>query len=209
MKDEWSFILSPLFSLESSYRRSRKTIMKTSLPPFVHSFPAPAVLIGCGTLDKPNLISVSWFGTVCSDPPMVCVGIRQSRHSYRLVHESREFTVNIPRVSDLKAVQYCGSVSGRSINKFAELGLTAVPCPPLEEAPMVAEFFLNLACQVEHEIHLGSHYLFIANVVGVHGERQTGDFSHRPQLRSAEQLAYLDGKYWGLKPIEHVPSKKS
>jgi len=97
--------------------------MKTSLPPFVHSFPAPAVLVGCGTVERPNAITVSWFGTVCSEPPMVGVAVRQSRHSYRLIHDSREFTVNIPRVNDLKAVQYCGAVSGRSINKFEQLGL--------------------------------------------------------------------------------------
>jgi flavin reductase (DIM6/NTAB) family NADH-FMN oxidoreductase RutF len=105
-------------------------------------------------------------------------------------------------VNDLKAVQYCGAVSGRSINKFEQLGLHAVPCPPLESAPMIAEFFLTLACQVEHELHLGSHHLFIANVVGVHGERQTGDFSHRPQLHPTEQIAYLDGKYFSLKALD-------
>lgn len=159
-------------------------------------------------MDRPNLITISWFGTVCSEPPMISISIRQSRHSYRLVHESREFTVNIPRASDLKAVHYCGAVSGRSLNKFDELGLTAVPCPPLENAPMIAEFFLVLACQVKHEIHLGSHHMFIADVVGIHGERQAGDLPHRPQLRPLEQIAYLDGKYWGLKAIEQSPLKK-
>lgn len=185
-----------------------RNFMKTPLPPFVHSFPAPAVLIGCGSVEKPNLITVSWFGTVCSEPPMVSVAIRRSRHSYHLVHESGEFTVNIPRVTDLKAVQYCGAVSGKNMNKFAKLGLTAVPCPPLTGAPMIAEFFLNLACQVQHEIHLGSHHLFIADVVGVHGERPSGDLAQRPQLRPAEQLAYLDCKYWGLMAIEQPPLMK-
>ena len=139
---------------------------------------------------------------------MVGLAVRQSRHSYRLIHESREFTVNIPRAADLKAVQYCGAVSGRDVRKFAELGLSAVSCPPLDNAPMVAEFFLNLACKVQHEMHLGSHHLFIADVVGVHGEPQTGDLSHRPDLRPAEQIAYLNGKYWGLKSIEQTPLKK-
>jgi flavin reductase (DIM6/NTAB) family NADH-FMN oxidoreductase RutF len=182
--------------------------MKSSLPPFVHSFPAPAVLVGCGTVDQPNLITVSWFGTVCSEPPMVSVSIRKSRHSYRLVHDSGEFTVNVPLATDLNAVQFCGKVSGRSMNKFAELGLTAVACPPLENAPMIAESFLTLACQVEHEMHLGTHNLFIAHVVGVHGERQAGDLTHRPELRPSEQIAYLDGKYWGLQWLDPVRSKK-
>jgi flavin reductase (DIM6/NTAB) family NADH-FMN oxidoreductase RutF len=182
--------------------------MKSSLPPFVHSFPAPAVMLGCGTVDQPNLITISWIGTVCSDPPMVSVSIRQSRHSYRLVHDSGEFTVNIPLAGDLPAVQYCGKVSGRSLNKFAELGLTAIPCAPLEHAPMIAEGFLTLACQVEHELHLGSHNLFIAHVVGVHGERQSGDLTHRPEIRPSEQIAYLDGKYWGLRLLDPVLTGK-
>ena len=202
--------LSPLLSLRIlTISTDTRTEMKTSLPPFVHSYPAPAVLIGCGTVEHPNLITVSWFGTVCSEPPMIGVAVRESRHSYRLIHTSREFTVNIPRANDLKAVQYCGAVSGRSINKFSELKLTAEPCPPLESAPMIAEFFLSLACHVRHEIHLGSHHLFIADVVGVHGERQHGDLPHRPDIRPAEQIVYLDGKYWSLKEIVPTPGKKS
>jgi flavin reductase (DIM6/NTAB) family NADH-FMN oxidoreductase RutF len=182
--------------------------MKTSFSPFVHSFPAPAVLIGCGTVEHPNLITVSWFGTVCSEPPMISVSIRQSRHSYQLVHRSREFTVNIPRASDMKAVQFCGASSGRSVNKFAELGLTAVACPPLEKAPMIEEFFLALACKVKHEIHLGSHYMFVADVVGVYGEGQSENSLNRPALRPADQLAYLDGKYWGLHAIDQARAHK-
>ncbi|MBU0509404.1 flavin reductase family protein [bacterium] len=176
--------------------------MKTSLPPFVHSFPAPAVVIGCGTVEKPNLITCSWFGTVCSQPPMVSVAVRGSRYSHRLIHGNWEFTVNLPRVSDLKAVVHCGSVSGRDTNKFDDLGLTAVPCPPLESAPMIAEFGLCLACRVQHELELGTHHVFLAEVVGVHGTERPNDPSRRPEMFPTEQLVYLDGKYWTLRPVE-------
>ena len=173
--------------------------MKTLLPPFVHSYPAPAILIGCGSLQKPNLITCSWFGTVCSEPPMVGLAVRESRYSYRLIHEHRSFSVNIPRISNVNEVIHCGTVSGRSHDKFSDLGLTAVPCPPLENTPMIAEFDVCLACRVHHELALGSHHLFIAEVVGVHGE-ETAD--HRPQLHADEQITYLDGKYWQLHHIE-------
>lgn len=176
--------------------------MKQQLPPFVHAYPAPAVLIGCGTMEKPNLITCSWFGTVCSEPPMVGLAVRGTRYSFRLIHERRAFSVNIPRVSQTQAVIHCGTVSGQSRNKFSDLSLTPVPCPPLDDTPMIAEFDLCLACRVHHELALGSHHLFIAEVVAVHGEETTEQAEQRPQLHADEQIAYLDGKYWQLHRIE-------
>lgn len=176
--------------------------MKTQLPPFVHSFPAPAVLIGCGTMEKPNLITCSWFGTVCSEPPMVGLAVRESRYSHRLIHERRCFSVNIPRAENVSAVVHCGTVSGRQRDKFKDLNLMPVPCAPLENTPMIAEFHLNLACRVHHELALGSHHLFIAEVVAVHGEEIPGHSSHRPSLKASEQIAYLDGKYWTLHSLD-------
>jgi flavin reductase (DIM6/NTAB) family NADH-FMN oxidoreductase RutF len=175
--------------------------MKALLPPFVHGFPAPAVLIGCGSLEKPNLITCSWFGTVCSEPPMVGLAVRESRYSHRLIHERRAFSVNVPRAADLKAVVHCGTVSGRRHDKFRELGLTAAPCPPLRDTPMIAEFPLSFACRVRHELELGSHHLFIAEVLAVHGEEIPGHAANRPQLYADEQIAFLDGKYWTLHPL--------
>jgi flavin reductase (DIM6/NTAB) family NADH-FMN oxidoreductase RutF len=172
--------------------------MKTSLPPFVHSYPAPVVLIGCGTLEKPNLVTCSWFGTVCSEPPMVGLAVRSSRYSYGLIHERRAFSVNVPRASELTAVVRCGTVSGRRHDKFRELALTPVPCPPLKDTPMIAEFCLSLACGVRHELELGSHTLFIAEVLAVHGEPVPGETVERPQLHIEEQIVYLDRKYWAL-----------
>ena len=172
--------------------------MKTPLPPFVHSYPAPIVLIGCGSLAKPNLITCSWFGTVCSEPPMVGLAVRSSRYSYGLIHAHRAFSVNIPRASELEAVVRCGTVSGLHHDKFRELGLTAVPCSPLKDTPMIAEFCLSLACRVRHELELGSHDLFLAEVLAVHGEPLPGAAAGRPQLHVEEQIAYLDRKYWTL-----------
>ncbi|MFZ5432365.1 MAG: flavin reductase family protein [Calditrichota bacterium] len=176
--------------------------MKTQLPPFVHAYPAPAVLIGCGTVKKPNLITCSWFGTVCSEPPMISVSVRPSRYSYRLIHDSGEFSVNLAKASQIEAVVHCGMKSGRAADKFKDLNLTPVACPPLTDAPMIDEFFLALACRVKHELALGTHHIFIADVVAVYGEPKTDPQLSRPMIQPEEQLVYLDGKYWSLKPVE-------
>ena len=172
--------------------------MKVELPPSVHSYPAPAVLIGCGTLDKPNLITCSWFGTVCSEPPTVSVSIRKERYSYGPIHESREFSVNIPQVTDLESIKYCGTKSGRDVDKFRELGLTAQACSPLKCAPMITECPLVLACRVKHELELGSHNIFIAEIVKIHCSDDRARPSNRPDPQPENQVVYLDGRYWGL-----------
>jgi flavin reductase (DIM6/NTAB) family NADH-FMN oxidoreductase RutF len=175
--------------------------MKQLLPPYVHSWPAPAILVGCGTVAKPNLITLSWFGTVCSDPPMISIGVRPTRYSYHLIHQSGEFTVNLPLAKHLEAVKRCGLVSGRDVDKFKDLGLTPAACPPLSSAPMIEEFAVSLACRVKHELALGTHHLFISEIVGVHGELEPNLPAPRARTYAAEQLVYLDGKYWTLSPV--------
>ena len=172
--------------------------MKKSLPPYVHTFPAPAVLFACGTVAEPNLITCSWFGTVCSEPPHVSVSVRKSRFSYRLIHDNFEFTANIMKIDRLEAIKLCGTKSGRDTDKFKELGLTAAPCPPLESAPMIAEAPISLACKVKHELELGTHQIFIAEVVGMFVEEELIRPSGRANPFSTEQIVYLDGKYWKL-----------
>ena len=175
--------------------------MKTPITPYVHSYPAPAVLVGSGTVEKPNLIAISWFGTVCSDPPTISISIRPSRFSFKLVQESREFTVNLPRVQDLKAVELCGNRSGRDIDKFKALGLTPAPCPPLLQAPMVKEFFLSLGCRVKHELPLGTHHIFIAEVVCMFVEEELIRKSGKADPILNQQIAWADQKYWRLVKI--------
>jgi flavin reductase (DIM6/NTAB) family NADH-FMN oxidoreductase RutF len=173
--------------------------MKIQIPPFVHSYPAPAVLVGCGTLEHPNLITVSWFGTAASDPPTVSLSIRKSRHSHRLVLANNEFTVNIPRIADLEAVKYCGVRSGKECNKFAELGFIPVPCPPLNEAPMIDECFFALGCRVIQVLELGSHDMFVAEVVSAYCN-EADLRPEKPDPHAEEQVVFLDGKYWRLMP---------
>lgn len=132
---------------------------------------------------------------------MVSVSVRKSRHSYKPIHATGEFTVNIPRVSDLEIVKYCGTKSGRDGNKFKALGLTAAPCPPLEYAPMILELPLVLACHVMHEIELGTHHMFIAEIVSIHCDESRARPSLRPNPMPDDQIVYLDGNYWGLRKL--------
>ena len=178
---------------------------KTYCPPYVHSFPAPAVVVGCGTLEQPNLITLSWIGTVCSEPQMVSISVRKSRLSHSLISRNREFTVNLPRVQDLDIVKYCGANSGRDGNKFVALNLTPLPCPPLMHAPMIGEFFHTLACRVNQVIELGSHDMFIADVVGIY-HREQDRRKLRPDPHAEDQIVYLDGMYWSLTGLNHTPA---
>jgi flavin reductase (DIM6/NTAB) family NADH-FMN oxidoreductase RutF len=132
---------------------------------------------------------------------MVSVSVRESRFSYRLIHDRSEFTINIPCAEDLAAVQYCGGVSGRNVNKFEHLHLTPAACPPLVHAPMIAEFRLALGCRVKHELHLGTHHLFVADVVSVFGKEVVDRSTPRPDLFPSEQITYLEGKYWKLSAL--------
>ena len=132
---------------------------------------------------------------------MVSVSVRKSRFSHHLISELREFTVNLPRIGELEMVKYCGVKSGRDRNKFEDLKLTPVPCPPLKESPMIAEFFHNLGCEVVQVLELGSHDMFVARVVSAYCRDQDRR-SVRPDPHGEEQIAYLDGKYWRLLQIE-------
>lgn len=172
------------------------------LPPFVSTFPAPVVLIGCGTVEKPNLITCAWFGTVCSEPPMVSVSIRPSRYSFPLVNESDEFTVNLPSIDQVEIVKHCGTVSGRDENKFETLDLTPIACPPLTQAPMMAEALMSLGCLVRDKKELGTHTIFIAEVVSIHCDENLKRPSGRPEPWPEQQLVYLDGNYWALKKLK-------
>ncbi len=172
------------------------------IDPIVHTFPAPAVLIGCGSVEKPNLITCSWFGTVNSEPPMVGVSIRKTRFSYDLVTSAGEFTVNIPFKRHLDLVKYCGANSGKDVDKFDARGLEAQHCPPLKQAPMIKDFPLVLACKVVREHQLGSHNLFVGEILKIYCDDELVRPSGRPDPSPENQIVYLDGKYWELKPME-------
>ncbi len=159
--------------------------------------PVPAVLVSCGEGDRANLITVAWAGIVCTQPPKLYISVRPERHSYRLIEESQEFCVNLPTAAMARAVDWCGVRSGRDFDKFAHTKLTkadsfAVSCPSVAECP------LTLECKVDRKIPLGSHDMFIADIVAVGAEETIIDENGRLMLEKADLLAYAHGDYFAL-----------
>lgn len=150
-----------------------------------------------GTTGKPNIVTVAWVGTVCSEPPMVAIGLRPSRHSHQMIMETQEFGLNIPTSDQVTAMDYCGIVSGRDFDKFERCGFTAVQASKLEFAPLIAECPVNLECKVSQVLSLGSHDLFVAEIVAVQAEESL--VSHnRVDPVAVKPVSYAGGTYFGL-----------
>ena len=148
---------------------------KKRLKPSTYLYPAPLMLISSqGAEGKPNIATISWGGVLCSDPPLVGISIRPTRHTHKLVKESMEFVLNLPSQKWLKETDYCGSVSGKDSDKFLTVGFTATN-PDSVKAPLIKECPLNLECKVKQILYLGSHDLFIAEVVAVHADEDILD----------------------------------
>lgn len=162
-------------------------------------YPLPAALVSCGeTAEEFNLITISWTGTICTNPPMCYISVRPERHSYSIIKRTGEFAINLTTRELAKATDWCGVKSGREFDKFVETGLTrgkgvVVKCPVVEESPV------NIECKVKDIIPLGSHDMFIAEVVNVivddkYLDPETDAFS----LALSDPIAYSHGNYFTL-----------
>jgi flavin reductase (DIM6/NTAB) family NADH-FMN oxidoreductase RutF len=177
----------------------KEPIEKRSWKPGNVLSPVPAVLVSCGGTEgwKPNLITIAWAGNVCSEPPMVSISVRPERYSFDIIQATQEFVVNVPSLRQAKAVDWCGMVSGRSVDKFAGAGLT--PGAALKvRCPIVLECALNIECRVRTSLNLGSHTLFVAQVVGVQVSAGLLDAKGRLRLEKGGLLAYAHGQYFAL-----------
>lgn len=159
--------------------------------------PEPPVLVSCGDAAHPNLITVGWCGTICTQPPMVSISVRPERHSHALIKQSGEFVINLPTEGMTRAVDWCGVKSGREYDKFAEMKLTPLPAAKLGTV-LVAQSPLNLECKVTQIIPLGSHDLFLAEVVAVDVEESLLDESGKLCLQRAKLIVYSHGDYLAL-----------
>ena len=160
-------------------------------------YPLPAVLVSCGTEEKPNAMTAAWVGTLCSDPVMVYVSIRKERYSYGIIKESGEYVLNLTTEKLARATDYCGVKSGSDTNKFKQMKLTAQKATQIS-APLIKESPVNLECKVTQEIELGSHTVFIAKVLAVNVDEQLLDSKGRLALERAGLLAYSHGEYFAL-----------
>jgi len=179
---------------------------KRQHPPATALFPVPAVLVSCGVA-TPNIITLAWVGTVCSQPPMVGIAVRPERHSHHLLREVGEFVVNLPSVDQVAAVDRCGTVSGRDHDKFALCGLTAIPAGKVR-VPLIAECPIHLECVVRQVHPLGTHDLFLGEVVAVQADERLAGPAGGIAYARADLLCYLGGEYRALGERLTVPGQR-
>ena len=164
--------------------------------------PVPLVMVACRgtgeTTSRANIITVAWVGTICSEPPMISVSIRKSRLSHQMIVESGEFTVNLVDTRLVRSADLCGVRSGRTMDKFATCGLTSIQPVTLAYAPAIGESPLILECKVKNRLELGSHDLFLAEVVGITVRPDLLADDGRLTLDRADLVGYCHGEYWTL-----------
>lgn len=161
-------------------------------------YPLPAALISCGSTPQDyNLFTVAWTGTLCTNPAMCYISVRPERHSYELIKQSMEYVINLTTESMARATDWCGVRSGRDYRKFHEMQLT--PAPALHvQAPIVQESPLSIECRVQEIVHLGSHDMFISQVLGVQSDERFLDEQGKWHLERSHPLVYLHGGYYAL-----------
>ena len=173
--------------------------MKQDWKPGTMIYPLPAVMISCGsTPEEYNIITASWVGTICTNPPMCYISVRPERHSYEIIKRNMEFVINITTEDLAYATDWCGVRSGRDHNKFEEMKLTPGKAS-IVQAPVIEESPLNIECRVREILSLGSHDMFIADVVNVKADEayidvETGKF----KLEDAKPIAYSHGQYYEM-----------
>ena len=158
-------------------------------------YPLPVVMVSVTDgKGHDNIITVAWAGTVCSAPPMLSISVRPERHSYSMLKQTGEFVVNLVTEELVYATDYCGVKSGRDIDKFEELKLTKLTASQVN-APLIGESPVNLECQVKQVIPLGTHDMFLAEIVAVHADQQYMDEKGKFHLEEAGPVVYSHGAY--------------
>ncbi|MEN8116837.1 MAG: flavin reductase family protein [Bacteroidota bacterium] len=161
-------------------------------------YPLPAVMVSCGeTPEEYNIITIAWTGTINSDPPMCYISVRPGRHSYDIIKRTGEYVINLTTEKLARATDWCGCRSGRKYNKWKEMNLTPAPAK-IVKAPIIEESPVNIECKVKDIVELGTHHMFISEVVSVSvddtymNEQQAFSFS------KANPLIYSHGHYFGM-----------
>ena len=160
-------------------------------------YPLPAVMVSCGDMENSNIITIAWTGIVNTNPAMTYISVRRERYSYDIIKESGEFVINLTTKSLAKVTDLCGVKSGRDIDKFKETNLTKekasiVKCPLIKESPV------NIECKVKEIKHLGSHDMFLAEILAVNVDDKYLDEKGTFDMGKCELMAYSHGKYYEL-----------
>lgn len=161
-------------------------------------YPLPAVMVSCQRPDeRPNIITVAWAGTICTNPAMLSISVRPERYSYDIIKETKEFVVNLVTEDLAYETDFCGVKSGRDVDKFKELKLEEAPSKVVA-APGIEKSPVNIECQVVDIVELGSHHMFIAKVVSVNVKEELLDEKGKFNLNDAKLVTYSHGEYYSL-----------
>lgn len=171
---------------------------KQSWKPGNMLYPLPVVMVSCNRKgEKPNIVTVAWTGTICSDPAMVSISVRPERYSHDIIEETGEFVINLVTKDLTYATDYCGVRSGRNVDKFKEMNLTPLPSKMID-AVGIEESPVNIECKVVEVKKLGSHDMFIAEVVNVTVDDRYMDENNKFNLNDSDLVAYSHGEYFTL-----------
>ena len=170
---------------------------KVTWKPGTFIYPIPAVMVSCGTMEKSNIITVAWTGIINTNPAMVYISVRPSRYSYKLIKEQGEFVINLTNKELAKATDWCGVRSGEKYDKFKEMNLhkekaNFINCPMIKESPVSVE------CKVKEIRELGSHHMFIAEVVAINADKKYIDEKGAFDIAKCDLIAYSNGGYYTL-----------
>lgn len=170
---------------------------KVMWKPGTFLYPLPAVMVSCGTMEESNIITVAWTGIINTNPAMVYISVRPTRHSYSLIKESGEFVLNLTTERLAYATDWCGVKSGKDVDKFKDMKLEKekaefVACPMIKQSPVSVE------CKVKEVKELGSHHMFIAEVLAIHADEKYIDDTGKFDISKCNLIAYSNGNYYSL-----------
>jgi len=171
---------------------------RTYWKPGTMIYPLPAVMVSCGeTPEEYNIITIAWTGTINSDPPMCYISVRPGRHSYEIIKRTGEYVINLTTEQLAKATDWCGVRSGRKYDKWKEMNLTPAPAK-FVKAPIIEESPVNIECRVKDIVELGTHHMFISEVVSVSIDDAYLNEENAFSFSKANPLVYSHGHYFGL-----------
>ena len=159
--------------------------------------PVPPVLVSCGDMETSNILTVAWTGIINTIPPKTYISIRKKRHSYAMIRESGEFVLNLTPASLARTADYCGTYTGAKVDKFAACNLTKLATEEIR-APLIAECPLSLCCRVTDVIEMGTHDMFLADIVEVYADEELLDERGKLHIERADLCAYAHGDYYAL-----------
>ena len=161
-------------------------------------YPIPAVMVTCrDKAGNDNIITIAWTGTICTNPAMAYISVRPERYSYNIIKETGEFVINLTTKELTYATDYCGVRSGRDVDKFKELALTREE-PSEVSVPLIKESPVNIEWKVVKIEELGSHHMFVAQVVAVHADKKYMDEKGKFDLSKADPIVYSHGEYYSM-----------